>query len=662
MKNVSQKIHSLWAILAGMCVLFALVSCGEITDSSKKGTVSFTISPTMLKSIVSQDDSSRSAVALEGLVVEENEPSNPSYPEEEFDLGQIDRIKVQIALRGDYNASKSVSFSAADLNLSGDDISVKKKITFDNIPLGSSVSAVAIVYATIEEDGETYSSVFAYGESKNTTISSGTNKLTLALEDFDSEVDVAAICYGYIEPSEGEQQTEYASYVLEALENGKYMIAKVSIDQNERQTNEIISLGKYEILETDDDKNPSELSITEYIYKNGDDFGIDTKPTAQTVTVKENTFKLTVRSEGNKAITFIVTNSDDPNNPDNPVYPHPHETYIEHPFNFTLSYDASSTANKEKTFSCITLYKVDSNFASLVADKKYSEVTKALYNGSYIGSFLNTSYNNIVTVGALQGYNATWDNGYFTTGENAYIAALVEYSDKTYCVAYLSNDVVVSDTENNVALTMTSWKIPLYIQFKFQDESTGTYEINKDYTIFTAVDDLSDASEYASELRTIESKIDSTTYERDESASETTGRYASTGITYKTEAYKLKGLISGSGYVSPNAITFYLNGSAPSLSSWGTTITKEDGENSYTIALSAKNADESDATVTFKTATLLSNGTDVNTLATVGMYYTLSDSTLSVSANIPAGTYELFLKATDSNGFVWTDTVKVTFN
>ena len=101
MKNVSQKIHSLWAFLAGMCVLFALVSCGEITDSSKKGTVSFTISPTMLKSIVSQDDSSRSAVALEGLVVEESEPSNPSYPEEEFDLGQIDRIKVQIALRGE---------------------------------------------------------------------------------------------------------------------------------------------------------------------------------------------------------------------------------------------------------------------------------------------------------------------------------------------------------------------------------------------------------------------------------------------------------------------------------------------------------------------------------------------------------------------------------
>ncbi len=87
------------------------------------------------------------------------------------------QMSIQIALRGDYSEEQKVSFDWNDMEKAG-----RKTLAFGNIPLGSSVYAVAIVTITESWSGKSQSHLEMYGISDTCKIASGDNSISLPLQ------------------------------------------------------------------------------------------------------------------------------------------------------------------------------------------------------------------------------------------------------------------------------------------------------------------------------------------------------------------------------------------------------------------------------------------------------------------------------------------------
>ncbi len=220
------------------------------------------------------------------------EPSNPDY-----------HGIVVIALRGDYTAEQSADFTSN---------SNAKEFTFDNIPIGSTVSADAAVVILNTEGISAY-----YGLSKTKMIAAGENPIGLKLAKAGASSLQESIAL------KGKVENQSDTYTFTAYEptnkTGLWKIEKVNADSDSEDSfDNTIAMGTYTILEKDTNNNPASVSVTEYFYRanTSDKFSIVATPTPNTLTVSNNAFTFT--SKNGLTIKFDEAKDEPKTDPDTP--------------------------------------------------------------------------------------------------------------------------------------------------------------------------------------------------------------------------------------------------------------------------------------------------------------------------------------------------------
>ena len=368
----------------------------------------------------------------------------------------VGEIKIRISLVGDYNASQVVTFTRADIT-NGEKLAVRKTVSFDNIPVGSSVSAVAVIYETnkILDGGKTYTDTLAFGASGVTKIEEGMNNISFVLKGFDDS-NVAQECHGYMEYDEKTQSQDMdmeSYYTLTAYENGCYTIERFSEDYFET-----LSLGKYTILDRDSNNNPAKLTITEYVYKTDSDYQIGLE--SQTFTVKDNIFKVKLRSNG-MTINFEISP-----NPDNPEVSGTGMILIDNP-------RVSIQCNSEEPLylNCgnisVSAYKTDEYGAPLKLDTDCISV-KLLYGGTVLdseywqwvddGFVMIGNESSLVSGGTYQVYVAVQDS------ESSTVAASAMFNVEILDAVYYEYDTSASDFVTQLSYDMKMLTCPAVVK------------------------------------------------------------------------------------------------------------------------------------------------------------------------------------------------------
>ena len=297
MKKVFQDFK-FFALLVSVFFVFALISCSDISSSKENSSVTFTVSSSSIKDALFSKSArvlaSEATEIEEGAVTEEID--SETTEDEDLNPEIFVSASLKIALYGDYSSEKILSFTYEDF--AG---LTQKTVTFTDVPVGARVTATAILYGTFN----TYTMLF-YAGSESTTIKSGTNPLSIKLEDTtgDSE-ELSPVAYAADEDG--------GVYTLFLSETGNYYVGHINLSveslsaflsdaYSSSLTYSFLSIGSYEGFKEDSDGNISSLTITEKFYLNGSDYEIIENPKSQNITVSDNAFTLQI--ENGKSIEF----------------------------------------------------------------------------------------------------------------------------------------------------------------------------------------------------------------------------------------------------------------------------------------------------------------------------------------------------------------------
>lgn len=263
------------------------------------------------------------------------EPSNPDY-----------HGIVVIALRGDYTAEQSADFTSN---------SNAKEFTFDNIPIGSTVSADVAVVILNTEGISAY-----YGLSKTRIIAAGENPIGLKLAKAGASSLQESIAL------KGKVENQSDTYTFTAYEptnkTGLWKIEKVNADSDSEDSfDNTIAMGTYTILEKDTNNNPASVSVTEYFYRanTSDKFSIVATPTPNPLTVSNNAFTFT--SKNGLTIKFDEAKDEPKTDPDTPE-----KSLVD----LTLTSNATeATVGGDPVVCAVTATYSDSTKEEIAADK-----------------------------------------------------------------------------------------------------------------------------------------------------------------------------------------------------------------------------------------------------------------------------------------------------
>ncbi len=273
-----------------LCSLLAsvlLFSCSNF-NQQRNASVTFSFDGSLVSRIA--------RAAVEEATAEEE--SGEATSEESF--------CVTVALLGDYTASQTTSASAHAFISSG------KTLSFDAIPVGSSVYARAFCYLKYTYDGATYLSPMWYGESSTVSITAGDNLIPLPLWSAYVEDD---------EPLSGTVSGDSGTYTLRRIgtlsdaakagdsvfTEGFYQVDYCAeSDESER----VVSFGTWTIEDLAADGSYNALVVTEYAYlpAGSTDYALVTKPYSQRITASDESFSVT--SARGVTITFGSSSDD----------------------------------------------------------------------------------------------------------------------------------------------------------------------------------------------------------------------------------------------------------------------------------------------------------------------------------------------------------------
>ncbi|MCR5725084.1 MAG: hypothetical protein K6G80_08375 [Treponema sp.] len=250
------------------CSVF-LAGCSNI-NSRETASVSFLFDGETLASLAASASAARSRSALA-------REANSSDEEGES------RMFVEVALLGGYTAVRSVSLDFEALHNG-------TTLSFDDVPIGKTVYARAVVYGKYTYGGEMSLWLEWYGQSGSTTISSGENELSLELSSvysgsYETETDTFCTVDGYD-----------GYFELVAYTDGRYELTH-SLNENRMP----VSVGTWTGIGTDADHIEAVL-ISENVYRTPGEaaFHLVTAPVVQQTSVTGNNFSITSAS----GITF----------------------------------------------------------------------------------------------------------------------------------------------------------------------------------------------------------------------------------------------------------------------------------------------------------------------------------------------------------------------
>lgn len=296
MKHSYSRFRSFAVLIFGLFVALAFASCANIiSNKSDSGSVSFTLGPDFFKAVSSSarsvtiDSSARAADGENGGWFDE-EPHQSSRTYE-----------ITLALVGDYSDSKVLPYTREEWRklAESEKVTSSKTITFDKIPAGSSVQAVCLV--SMESRLE------MFGVSDSVTISSGSNSVSLPLKSAyfyysKDTINIYGTASGYTnqfmlsigEPKDdgtGVWSISYYGYSAGSSSGYSY--------------NETVSIGTYKVLATDEDGDPTSLSVTEYAYlTTGGEYKVVSNPKAVTIDFSDDSETFSFTSAGGITISF----------------------------------------------------------------------------------------------------------------------------------------------------------------------------------------------------------------------------------------------------------------------------------------------------------------------------------------------------------------------
>ena len=260
-----------FTLLAFIALIAGLSSCGTDNEATT-GSVSFTIDGA---SLLQKARSARTENLLK-----ESVPDMVSREEDPATMEQFSNV-LTIALRGDYSATQTVTLP----EFTDDQPQTQQTISFEQIPLGNSVYAVATLTENSTIDGRTHEYLAWFGTSDRTVITEGSNTLNLTLfspnessEQLDMRID------GKNAKDPDEYYTFEAYHTSSDRNSGFWLITK-----NYR----LSSIGTYTILSRNAKKNPTSVSATEYAFLKDDSYQIVSNPVTQTLPVLGNSFAFT---------------------------------------------------------------------------------------------------------------------------------------------------------------------------------------------------------------------------------------------------------------------------------------------------------------------------------------------------------------------------------
>ena len=270
-----------------LCVLlFAFNSCSDVLSSNdEKGSVSFVIDGGALRSAFESGRAvSITSSAREGTIDDDSSSSGSDYTG--------GGIGLTIALCGDYSANKTVALNG---NVQ------KATVSFDNIPVGRTVTAVAYVNMKESYGGYTSSRLEFFGASEPKKISSGTNSLSFNLKNANIYSDEETY-YG----KASNREAYPAQFILNIGEekSGKgvwsitYWPDSYTSSEEASAYGGTVSLGAYNVNSRNSDNNPVSVSITEYVYMDSNGaYQFAKTPQTQTINLEES-FSVTLAQIG----------------------------------------------------------------------------------------------------------------------------------------------------------------------------------------------------------------------------------------------------------------------------------------------------------------------------------------------------------------------------
>ncbi len=660
--KTKKKLSAFCSLLAGAFILFAFASCADVASSKETGSVSFTFGQDFVERIAAaaraaenSDDAGDSSSEIESKTV----------------------FEVQIAIRGDYSATKTISFeynrpdsekhneSVAEANYSTQNLTISsfelnssdrgsysnvpsQTLTFDNIPEGASVYAVGLVQVidSYNYSGESFSSKYLafIGVSENAKISAGqATSLPLLMKN----------AYFSDEIAYGKSSGYDADFVLSLSPNQDEQTGYWRVTYNYN----LISAGKYTVLEFDKsettgEKLPKRIAVTECIYvpesdvkKINDFYKAVTEGTGYSshessysyqIASSARTSEINAGDGGHFSFTSLngITVSFG-------IFP----TYT-----LTISdnegtlYTDSGDWMRSDTYEYLTNFNAAMKAALEKLGFQYVTTGDAYKNGGAITGLTYTVYGE---ASESEIGDAFFPKGYEPSNVKAWFGNFNEeslenesgasdsagYQSKSFAL-YLFDDGTILATKLKIKESEGERKVERKI------ERAGTYTLN-------TADDFDKNSGTAT--FTVDGKTETYKFGIFNDAF-----LAYAAEDYSTEGYGIMTYVRRSNEDIPEPIDpDEDSGSSGDLSVENNLLEISISDTSVamngSLTFSAKDTDENDVTndVSFN-AQLLYKGTDVNDLAPVSSaYYIITDNKLTLSNPLPkAGTYQLYVTAT----------------
>lgn len=260
------------AVLFGALLLTGITACAM--GSRESGSVTFVVDGAQLAQLANRSAQGGatptfSLSSASRSLTDDYETSSSGTTDGDNYSQFSESIKLTVALRGDYTDEKTVSFT-----YNYEEKSNNQQISFSDIPVGSSVYAVAIL--TFDNSYGTQSSSYLeyFGLSDNTKITAGNNNIPLTLRYAEEGESVTRLA--------GKTNSSDSTFELVAYEPDETGLGLWTI----RKDWTVASLGTYTL--SADEKT---AHITERIY-------VDTKTGAYQIASGKNTKAIDFSSSG----------------------------------------------------------------------------------------------------------------------------------------------------------------------------------------------------------------------------------------------------------------------------------------------------------------------------------------------------------------------------
>ena len=401
MKNAFKtQIHAIFSLLLSTALVVLVASCAPF-ESSKKGSLTFSFGPSVIKAVAS---SARDVT--DDIVSEDDELDSLLDTLNNLD---ITKAEIVVSLSGDYKRTQTLDITKYVAAVESEDElpNITETLTFTDIPVGSRVVAQGDVYVTVSLTDEILAQIQSMYDTLNEQYTYLKEELTQMQESVSEE--------------EGEWYEQEVAYFKESLTEYETQLAEIKKILDEGGTTEHVMTGTSDTVTIGSEDNIAVISLkTIEDEPDAPDEPSDTEiPYTVTLTYDSSdnasrtlsSFSLYSISDTETVASILSLSADD--------------------------FDENAAAIKRLVLSgsSIQSYSADSDEVSIASD----------------GTITITDTTTAVSAGESRCFIGV---AYFEDGT---VALAHPGSEKTIGVSECF--VTISETENNIALVLTAWNV-----------------------------------------------------------------------------------------------------------------------------------------------------------------------------------------------------------